>query len=73
MKLASKIYDLFYGHPKLTGKCLVRAIQRVPFRARNAKNDLNPTYLVKRNFCFEMEGVVFSVTCTIYKGPKLDA
>jgi hypothetical protein len=45
----------------------------VPFRARNAKNDLNPTYLVKRNFCFEMEGVVFSVTCTIYKGPKLDA
>jgi hypothetical protein len=28
------------------------------FRAKNAKNDLNPTNLVKRNFCFEMEGVL---------------
>jgi hypothetical protein len=35
----------------------VRAIQRTQFRAKDAKNDLNPTDLVKRNFCFEMEGV----------------
>jgi hypothetical protein len=33
------------------------------YNARNfvlkmQKNDLNPTYLVKRNFCFETEGVV---------------
>jgi hypothetical protein len=35
----------------------VRAVQRTQFRAKNVKNDLNPTDLVKRNFCFEMEGV----------------
>jgi hypothetical protein len=35
----------------------VRAIQRTQIRAKNTKNDLNPTYLVKRNFCFETEGV----------------
>jgi hypothetical protein len=35
----------------------VRAIQRTQFRAKNAKNNLNPTYLMKRNFCFETEGV----------------
>jgi hypothetical protein len=35
----------------------VRAIQRTQFRAKNAKNDLNPTDLVKHNFCFETEGV----------------
>jgi hypothetical protein len=28
------------------------------FCAKNAKNYLNPTDLVKRNFCFEMEGVL---------------
>jgi hypothetical protein len=35
----------------------VRAIQRTQFRAKNVKNDLNLTYLVKQNFCFETEGV----------------
>jgi hypothetical protein len=35
----------------------VRAIQRTHFNAKNAKNHLNPTDLVKRNFCFETEGV----------------
>ena len=35
----------------------MRAIQRMQFRAENAKNDLNPTDLVKRNFCSETEGV----------------
>jgi hypothetical protein len=40
----------------------VRAIQHTQFRAKNAKNDLNPTDLVKRNFCFETEGVCFMQT-----------
>jgi hypothetical protein len=35
----------------------VRAIQRTQFRAKNVKNDLNPTDLVKLNFYFETEGV----------------
>jgi hypothetical protein len=35
----------------------VRAIQRTQFYAKDVKNDLNPTNLVKRNFCFETEGV----------------
>jgi hypothetical protein len=49
MKLAS-VFLIFYGHPQLTGKRLVRAIQRMQFCAKNAKIDLNPTDLVKRNF-----------------------
>jgi hypothetical protein len=39
----------------------VRAIQRTQFRAKNVKNDLNPTDLVKRNFCFETEGVHYTM------------
>jgi hypothetical protein len=35
----------------------MRAIQRTQFCAKNAKNDLNPADLVKRNFCFQTEGV----------------
>ena len=35
----------------------MRAIQHTRLRAKNAKNDLNPIDLVKRNFCFETEGV----------------
>jgi hypothetical protein len=36
----------------------VRALQCTPFRAKSAKNDLKPTNFLKRNFNFEMEGVV---------------
>jgi hypothetical protein len=43
----------------------VRAIQRTQFHAKNAKYDLNPTDLVKRNFCFETEGVVLGQCCPI--------
>jgi hypothetical protein len=43
--------------PSSLERALVRSIQRTQFCAKNAKNDLDPTYLVKRNFCFEMEGV----------------
>jgi hypothetical protein len=43
----------------------VRAIQHMQFHAKNAENDLNPTDLVKRNFCFEMEGVSLMVGLTI--------
>jgi hypothetical protein len=46
----------------------VRAIQRTQFRAKNAKNDLNPTDLVKRNFCFETEGVLFWIIVVWMKG-----
>jgi hypothetical protein len=38
----------------------VRVIQCTQFRAKNAKNDLNPTNLVKHNFCFETEGVLLN-------------
>jgi hypothetical protein len=37
----------------------VRAIQRTQICAKNAKNDLKPANLVKCNFCFETEGVVY--------------
>jgi hypothetical protein len=56
----------------------VIAIQRMQFYAKNANNDLNPTYLVKRNLCLETEGVfiltytspiaspfIMSLSCTI--------
>jgi hypothetical protein len=33
---------IFYGHPQLTEKRLVRAVQCTQFRAKHAKNDLNP-------------------------------
>jgi hypothetical protein len=49
----------------------VRAIQRMQFRAKNVKNDLNPIDLVKRNFCFEMEGVYFSALLSITYSIKL--
>jgi len=50
----------------------MKAIQRTQFRAKNAKNDLNPKDLVKRNFCFEMEGVCFYCTfAQIYSTPLI--
>jgi hypothetical protein len=42
---------------------LVRAIQCMKFHAKNAKNDLNPTDLVKRKFCFETEGICAKRKC----------
>jgi hypothetical protein len=42
----------------LAGKRLVRAMQCMQFRARSAKNDLQPMDFLKRNFLFETEGVV---------------
>ena len=36
---------------------VVRAMQRTQFSAKRAKNDLKPTYFLKHNFYFEMEGV----------------
>jgi hypothetical protein len=35
----------------------VRAMQRMQFRAKSAKNDLKPTNFLKYNFYFETEGV----------------
>ena len=34
-------------------------MQRTQFRAKSAKNDLKPTNFLKRNFYFEMEGVLY--------------
>jgi hypothetical protein len=36
----------------------MRAMQRTQFRAKSAKDDLKPTNFIKRNFYFEMEGVI---------------
>ena len=47
----------YYGHPKLVGKLIVRAMQRMQFCAKSAKNDLHPTDFLKRNFYSETEGV----------------
>jgi hypothetical protein len=56
MKLASFFY-IFLWTPFTHWKALSESLQRTQFRAKNTKNDLNPTDLVKRNFCFETEGV----------------
>ena len=51
----------------------MRAIQRTQFCAKNVKNDLNPTNLVKHNFCFEMEGVSrVSSTSTLWAPKNLN-
>jgi hypothetical protein len=34
---------------------LVRAMQCMQFRAKSVKNDLKPTYFLKRNFYYETE------------------
>ena len=56
-KIGAKSFRLYYGHPWLARKRLVRATQRMQFRAKNAKNDLQPIDILKHNFYFEMEGV----------------
>ena len=53
-KIGSKSFRLYYGHPWLAGKRLVRAMQCIEFRAESAK--ILPVFL-KRNFYFETEGV----------------
>jgi hypothetical protein len=35
----------------------VKVMQHMHFHAKSVKNDLKPTNFLKRNFCFEMEGV----------------
>jgi len=54
----------------------VRAIQRSNFVLKMSKINLKPTYLVKRSFCFETEGVhshnkarvaFANLQCNIYK------
>jgi hypothetical protein len=56
-EIGAESFRLYYGHPYLAGKRLVRAMQRMQFRARSAKSDLKPTDFLKRNFYFETEGV----------------
>jgi hypothetical protein len=40
---------------------LVRAMQRTQFRAKSVKNDLKPTNFLKRNYYFEMKGVLGNI------------
>jgi hypothetical protein len=54
-QVGAKSCQLYYGHPQLAGKCLVRTMQCTQFHAKSAKNDLKPTDFLKRNFCFETE------------------
>ena len=56
-QIGAKKFQLYYGHPQLAGKHLVRPMQCTQFCAKSAKNDLKPIYFVKRNFYFETEGV----------------
>jgi hypothetical protein len=68
-EIGTKSFQLYYGHPQFTGKRLLRAMQRTQFCAKNAQNDLKPTDFLKRNVCFEMEGVhaiVICVACLSY-------
>ena len=55
-----KKFRLYYGHRCLAGKRLVRAMQRMQFRAKSVKNDLKPMDFLKCNFYFETEGVTNS-------------
>ena len=68
-EIGARSFRLYYGHPQLAGKRLVRAKQRTQFRAKSAKNDLKPTDLVNRNFYFETEGVA-STKVSIMHSPS---
>ena len=57
-EIGAKNFRLYYGHPQLAGKHLVRAMQRTQFHAKSAENDLKPTNFLRRNFYFETEGVL---------------
>ena len=39
-EIGAKSFQLYYGHPQLAGKHLMRAMQRTQFHAKSAKNDL---------------------------------
>ena len=60
--IGAKSSRLYYGHPQLAGKRLVRATQCTQFCAKSAKNDLNPTDFLKRNFHFETERVLGEIS-----------
>ena len=62
-EIGAKSFWLYYGHPWLAGKHLVRVKQRTQFRAKSAKNDLKPTDVQNRNFYFETEGVTSFESC----------
>jgi hypothetical protein len=47
VKLMPKVFDFTMDTP----------MQRTLFHAKSAKNDLKPTYFLKRNFYFETKGV----------------
>ena len=63
-EIGAKRFLLYYGHPWLAGKRLVRATQRAQFHVESVKNNLKPADFLKRDFYFETEGVDDSGRCT---------
>ena len=58
-QVGAKSCQVFYGHPQLAGKRLVRTMQCTQFHAKSATNDLmSPMDFLNRNFCFETDGVL---------------
>ena len=57
-EIGVKKFLIFFWTPLAHRKVLSESYTRTQFHAKNAKNDLNPTYLVKSNFWYETEGVV---------------
>ena len=51
-KIGAKVFNFTMDTPSSPEKRLVRAMQHTQFRAKNAKNDLNPTNSLKRNLYF---------------------
>ena len=63
-QIGAKSCQLYYGHPWLAEKRLVRTMQCTQLRAKSAKNNLKPTDFLKRNLCFETEGVSYNLPIT---------
>ena len=65
-EIGAKSFQLYYGHPWLAGKRLVRAMQRTQFHAKSVKNDLKPMDFLKRNFYFKTDGIYSILYPNIY-------
>ena len=67
-EIGVKSFRLYYGHPWLIKKRLVRAMQCTRFLAKIAKNDLKPIDFLKCDFYLETEGVLRAdIDAIIYK------
>ena len=66
-EIGIRSFRLYYGHPWLAGKILVRVMQRTQFRAKSATNDLESTDFLNLNIYFETEGVQSKVGLVFFK------